>query len=189
MERKMYLVVGLGNPEPEYLDTRHNMGFEVVNSFAKNNNIELNKTKYKGIYGTGLIENQKVIVLKPQTYMNNSGQSVIEFKNFYKLNNDEIILVYDDIDLEIGKIRIRKKGTAGTHNGMKSVVENLQSEKFPRIRIGVGSPEYKNDLINFLLTKISETDKKSLNEVIIKAGEALQDIIKKGTEFAMNKYN
>ncbi|MDR0979262.1 MAG: aminoacyl-tRNA hydrolase [Lachnospiraceae bacterium] len=185
----MYLIVGLGNPEPEYSDTRHNIGFDVINKFAKKNDIELNKTKYKGLYGTGVIKNEKVVLLKPQTYMNLSGQSVIEFKKFYKLETDKIILVYDDIDLEIGKIRIRKKGTAGTHNGMKSVVENLQSENFARVRIGVGSPEYKNDLINFLLAKISVEDKNSLTKSIDIAAEAIFDIIENGAEFAMNKYN
>ena len=118
----MYLIVGLGNPENEYARTRHNMGVDVVNEIADKFKIAISKEKYKGLYGIGEIENEKVILLKPQTYMNLSGDSVIEFVNFYKLDFDKVIVIYDDIDTVPGKIRIRKKGGPGTHNGMKSVV-------------------------------------------------------------------
>ena len=124
----MYLIVGLGNPENEYARTRHNMGVDVVNEIADKFKIAISKEKYKGLYGIGEIENEKVILLKPQTYMNLSGDSVIEFVNFYKLDFDKVIVIYDDIDTVPGKIRIRKKGGPGTHNGMKSVVSRLNSE-------------------------------------------------------------
>ena len=186
----MFLIVGLGNPENEYANTRHNMGFDTVNKLAKEYEIELNKNKFKGIYGTGIIENQKVIILKPQTYMNLSGESIIEIINFYKIELENLIIVYDDMDVEPGKIKIRKKGGAGSHNGMKSVIENLNSEEFARIRVGIGTPEYKNDKINYVIGKItSEKDKKNLDIGIDKAKEAIIEIIKNGVDSAMNKFN
>ena len=114
--KKMYLIVGLGNPEPTYSMTRHNMGFDTINIISKKYNIELDKKDFEGIYGSGTIKNEKVILLKPQTYMNESGKSIIKAKNFYKIENDNIIVIYDDIDLEVGVVKIRKKGGAGTHN-------------------------------------------------------------------------
>lgn len=114
----MYLIVGLGNPEEEYSNTRHNMGFDTVNKIAKEYNIEINKNKFKGLYGTGMIENEKVILLKPQTYMNLSGDSIIEAIKFYKIDISKIIVIYDDMDVKPGKIKIRKKGGPGSHNGM-----------------------------------------------------------------------
>lgn len=133
----MYLIVGLGNPEEEYANTRHNIGFDAVNGVAKRNDIQINKNKFNSLYGQGIIKGEKVILLKPQTYMNLSGIAVREFKNFYKIDEDKIIIIHDDIDIPNGIIKIRKTGGAGTHNGMKSVVENLGNKNFYRIRIGV----------------------------------------------------
>ena len=118
----MYLIVGLGNPEPEYSKTRHNMGFDVINKLAEKYNIDVKKEKFNGFYGNGIIENEKVILVKPQTYMNLSGEAVIQYANFYKIEPENIIIIYDDIDIETGITKIRKKGGPGTHNGMKSVV-------------------------------------------------------------------
>ena len=185
----MYLIVGLGNPENEYANTRHNMGFDTINKLAENNNIEVNKNKYKSLYGTGIIQNQKVILLKPQTYMNLSGEAVKEVVNFYHINSKEIIIIYDDIDTEKGNIRIRKKGGPGSHNGMKSVVENIQTIDFERIRVGIGQPEYKNDMINYVIGKISEEEQKVLQEGVKKAAEAVEEILKNGIDIAMNKFN
>ena len=150
----MYLIVGLGNPEPEYSRTRHNMGFDAINMLAKKYDIEFNKKEFDGLLGSGMISNKKVILLKPQTYMNESGKSIIKVKNFYKIENENIIVIYDDIDLDVGVVKLRKKGGAGTHNGVKSVVENLQSIKFPHIRIGTGMPEFKELLISYVLEKL-----------------------------------
>ena len=185
----MYLIVGLGNPENEYANTRHNMGFDTINKLAEKNNIEVNKNKFKGLYGTGIIQNQKVILLKPQTYMNLSGESVKEVIDFYHINSEEIIIIYDDIDTEKGNIRIRKKGGPGSHNGMKSVVENIQTTNFGRIRVGIGQPEYKNDMINYVIGKIPEEERKILQEGVNKAAEAVEEILKGGIDIAMNKFN
>ncbi len=133
----MYLIVGLGNPEEEYSNTRHNVGFDVMNELAHKNNIQINRTKYIALYGQGTIKNEKVIIIKPQTYMNSSGTAVRSFRDFYKIAGNNIIIVHDDIDIEEGTIKIRKTGGAGTHNGMKSVVQELGNKEFYRIRIGV----------------------------------------------------
>ncbi len=185
----MYLIVGLGNPESEYANTRHNMGFDTINKLAQKNNIEVNKNKFKGLYGIGTIQDQKVILLKPQTYMNLSGESVKEAIDFYHINPEKIIIIYDDIDTEKGNIRIRKKGGPGSHNGMKSVVENLQTTDFGRIRVGIGQPEYKNDMINYVIGKIPEEEQKILQEGVNKAAEAVEQILKNGIDIAMNKFN
>ena len=163
----MYLIVGLGNPEKEYENTRHNMGFNVINKIAKDCDIKISQSKFKGLYTTETINGQKVIFLKPQTYMNLSGESVIEFKNFYKIPNENIIVIYDDIDLEAGTIRIRKKGGPGTHNGMKSVVHSLQTENFVRIRVGIGKPLYKDDMINYVIGQIPNQEKEQRKQYLL----------------------
>ena len=185
----MYLIVGLGNPESDYARTRHNMGFDVINLIAKENNIIINKNKFEGLYGTGIIENEKVILLKPQTYMNLSGNSIIQYVNFYKIELNHIIVVCDDLDTEIGKIRIRKKGGAGTHNGMKSTVNVLNSQDFPRVRVGIGMPENKNNLIQYVIGHIEEEEYNNLQEGVKKAAKATCEILKNGIDIAMNKYN
>ena len=185
----MYLIVGLGNPEEEYSNTRHNMGFDTINKIAKEYNIEINKTKFKGIYGTGMIENEKVILLKPQTYMNLSGESIIEAIKFYKIDVAKIIVIYDDIDVKPGKIKIRKKGGPGSHNGMKSVISCLGSQDFSRIRVGIGTPEHKNDMINYVIGKVPSEELEKLEEGTEIAKEAVVEIIKNGIDIAMNKFN
>lgn len=186
----MYLIVGLGNPEQEYAETRHNMGFNVINKISKEYKIDLSKTKFKGLYGTGEIEGEKVILLKPQTYMNLSGESIREFIRFYKIDISKLIIIYDDIDTEPGKIRIRKTGSAGTHNGMKSVIENIGNTSFARIRVGIGMPEHKNDLINYVIGKITNPETKQiLDDGAEKGKKALIEIIKNNVDIAMNKFN
>ena len=185
----MYLIVGLGNPEEDYSNTRHNMGFNVINKLAKQYNIEINKKKFKGLYGTGNIEGEKVILLKPQTYMNLSGEAIREIIDFYKIELKDIIIIYDDIDIEPEIIKIRKKGGPGTHNGMKSVVEHLKTQEFTRIRVGIGSPKYKDDLINYVIGAIPEEDIEKLDKGTTLAKDAIIEIIKNGVDIAMNKYN
>lgn len=185
----MYLIVGLGNPEEEYAKTRHNMGFDVINKIAQNNNIKVNKSKFNALYGMGEIKGEKVILLKPQTYMNSSGEAVKAFMKFYKLTPADIIVIFDDLDIEPGISKIRKKGGAGTHNGMKSVVSQINSEDFCRIRIGIGNPKYKHDLLNFILTKIPDKEYKVLENAIEKAANSVVEIINNGIDSAMNKYN
>lgn len=185
----MYLIVGLGNPENEYAHTRHNMGFDTINQIAKNNNIQITKNKFKGLCESTIIQNQKVILLKPQTYMNLSGESVKEVAEFYNLKPEEIIVIYDDIDIEKGYIKIRKKGGAGSHNGMKSVVEELQSTDFARIRVGIGQPEFKSDMINYVIGKVSQEEQEILQQGVEKAAKAVEEILKNGIDIAMNKFN
>lgn len=185
----MYLIVGLGNPENEYAHTRHNMGFDTINQIAKNNNIQITKNKFKGLCESTIIQNQKVILLKPQTYMNLSGESVKEVAEFYNLKPEEIIVIYDDIDIEKGHIKIRKKGGAGSHNGMKSVVEELQSTDFARIRVGIGQPEFKSDMINYVIGKVPQEEQEILQQGVEKSAKAVEEILKNGIDIAMNKFN
>lgn len=185
----MYLIVGLGNPEPEYSKTRHNMGFNVINKLAKKYEIEVNNKKFKGLLGKGLIEGEKVILLKPQTFMNLSGESIREVINFYNLENDDLIVIYDDIDIDKGEIKIRKTGGPGSHNGMKSVIENLPNNKFKRVRVGIGKPLYKNDMINYVIGKVDDEELEILDKGTEKAKEAVIEIIKNGIDNAMNKFN
>lgn len=185
----MYLIAGLGNPENEYAHTRHNMGFDTINNIAKNNNISISKTKFKALYETGIIQNQKVILLKPQTYMNASGESIKEVYDFYNIKPEELIVIYDDIDIAKGKIKLRKKGGPGSHNGMKSVIQELGITDFTRIRVGIGQPEFKSDMINYVIGKVPEEEQKILQEGTQKAAEAVEEIIKNGIDIAMNKFN
>ena len=184
----MYLIVGLGNPEKEYENTRHNMGFNVINKIAKDCDIKVSQSKFKGLYTVENINGEKVILLKPQTYMNLSGESIIQFKNFYKISNENIVVIYDDIDLELGDLRIRKSGGAGTHNGMKSVVSVLGKE-FTRIRIGMGEPNNKENIINYVTGRISKKEREILDETIVDAVNSIKEIIKNGVDSAMNKFN
>ena len=185
----MFLIVGLGNPEEEYSNTRHNMGFDTINKLANEYNIKINKNKFKGLCGSGIIENEKVILLKPQTYMNLSGESIKEAMAFYKIKSENIIVIYDDIDIEPGIIKIRKKGLTGGHNGMKSVISEIDTQNFPRIRIGIGKPENKGQLIEYVIGKMPQTDKDILEKATILGKEAILEIIKNGVDIAMNKFN
>ena len=185
----MYLIIGLGNPEEEYSKTRHNMGFNTINKLAQKYNIKITKTKYEGLYETGEIEGQKVILIKPQTYMNLSGNCVKQFVDFYKVEKENILVIYDDMDIEPGTIKIRTKGSAGGHNGMKSIIQMLGTEEFPRIRIGIGRPEHNGDEINYVIGAIPKEEIPKLEEGTEKAKEAIIEILKNGIDKAMNKFN
>jgi PTH1 family peptidyl-tRNA hydrolase len=185
----MYLIIGLGNPESDYSKTRHNMGFNVINKLSEKFDIKVNKTKFKALYGTGIINEEKVILVKPQTFMNLSGEAVQEFVNFYKIENDKILVIYDDIDTIPGKIRIRKTGGPGTHNGMKSVVSCLNSENFARVRVGIGMPKFKGDLINYVIGHISDEEYDELEKGVVLAADAVESIVKIGIDKTMNFYN
>ena len=152
----MYLIVGLGNPEPEYSKTRHNMGFDTVNMIAKKYKIEFNKRDFDAIYGSGKIEQEQVILFKPQTYMNESGIAIEKIREFYKIPTENIIVIFDDIDLPEGTVKIRKKGGPGTHNGMRSVTKELNSTNFPRVRIGTGMPIFKELLVNYVIEPLND---------------------------------
>ncbi len=185
----MYLIVGLGNPGKEYEFTRHNMGFNVIDKIIKDCGIKVSQSKFKGMYTQDSINGEKVLILKPQTYMNLSGESVAAFRNFYKIDNKDIIVIYDDIDLDEGTIRIRKKGSSGTHNGMKSVIQCLGTEEFTRVRVGIGKPRENEDIIKYVIGPVSNNIRKKLEQGTNLAAEATLEILKNGVDVAMNKYN
>ena len=183
----MYIIVGLGNPGSKYENTRHTMGFKAIDAMASEFGIDVNRAKFKGLIGEGRIGSEKVILLKPQTYMNLSGQSVREIMNFYKIPEENLIVIYDDFDLPIGSIRVRKSGGPGTHNGMKSVIQELGSRKFPRVRVGIGSSD--GSTIQFVIGKVGKDEQQILNEAAEAAASAAADIIRIGIENAMNIHN
>ncbi len=186
----MHLIVGLGNPGDKYSGTRHNAGFEVLDYLSKQYGIKINKLKHKALIGEGMIQGHRVVLAKPQTYMNLSGDSILEIKNWHKINEDNIIVVYDDISLQVGKIRIREKGSAGGHNGMKSTILRLNTDQFPRIRVGVGQPKHQeHELINYVLGKFEEHETKDIIQAIKDAAEAISVIMQAGISAAMNKFN
>ena len=185
----MYCIVGLGNPGLKYENTRHNAGFLTIDYLANKFGIDVKKSKFKSLYGQGVISGQKVVLVKPQTYMNNSGEAVREIINFYKFDIDKLIVIYDDIDIEFGTIRIRKKGSAGTHNGMKSIIYQIQDDKFPRIKIAVGKkPEYM-DLANFVLSGFTEKEAEVIREEIKLAADSIETMIQSSIDMSMNKFN
>ena len=165
------------------------MGFNVVNLLAEEYDIDLSRTKFEALYGSGIIEGKKVILVKPQTYMNASGRSVIEFVKFYKLQLNDLIVIYDDMDIDISKIRIRKSGSPGGHNGMKSIVNILADDRFPRIRVGIGKPKVEEDYINYVIGAIPEDEEQELKKRVEKAKEAVKELLKNGIDSAMNKFN
>ena len=183
----MYLIVGLGNPDKEYLGTRHNAGFQAIDLLSNKYKIDVNRLKFKGTYGEGNIAGEKVMFLKPLTYMNLSGESVGEAVKFYKIPSKNIIILHDDISIEVGRMRIRAKGSAGGHNGLKSIISSLSSEEFVRIKIGVGQP--KGDIVGHVLGRFSKDETLKLGEIYEVVPDAIETIIKSGTETAMNKFN
>ncbi|MDU1585593.1 MAG: aminoacyl-tRNA hydrolase [Clostridium sp.] len=183
----MFLIVGLGNPGKEYENTRHNIGFDAIDKIAEKYNIELNRIKFKSVYGEGFIGGEKVILLKPTTYMNLSGESLRAIMDFYKLSNEDVLVLYDDISLEVGRIRIREKGSAGGHNGIKSIIAHLGSDIFSRIKIGVGQPKF--DLVNHVLGKFSKEEREVLEETLKAVVDSVEVIIKTDTKEAMNRFN
>lgn len=185
----MYLIVGLGNPEPEYSKTRHNMGFDTINKIAKKYEIDISRTKFKGLYGSGTIEGEKVILLKPQTFMNLSGQSIKPFIDFYKIPLENVLVIFDDMDVKQGKIKIKPKGGPGSHNGTKSVIKELATENFARIRVGIDKPLNEYDAIDYVIGKLNNEQYKELEIGVNKATEAAIYFIKHGIDNTMNKFN
>lgn len=173
----MIVVIGLGNPDKQYDNTYHNVGFKCVDYFAEQNGIKFTKTKYKALMGEGVIDGQKVMVLKPQTYMNLSGVSVSQVVNQLKLKLDRIVVVYDDADIPCGTLRFRKQGSAGTHNGMRNIVEMLGSTEFPRLRVGIGKDE-NIPILNYVLARINKENMEKLNNALPKVNGVLREYIK-----------
>lgn len=184
----MYVIAGLGNPGKKYENTRHNMGFLVLDAFASKHGIRVNRIKHKALTGEGFIGGEKVLLVKPQTYMNLSGESLREVMEYYKVPTENLIVIYDDFDLETGALRIRKKGSAGSHNGMKSVIYQLQDDGFPRIRVGIGAsggPDWKA----YVCGNVSGKEADILTETVENAADAVTCMIENGIDTAMNRYN
>lgn len=184
----MYIIAGLGNPGKKYEQTRHNMGFMAVDFLAEKYDIKVNKIRFRALTGEGRIAGQKVLLLKPQTYMNLSGESIRLALEYYKVNPQELIVIYDDIDIQAGMIRIRKKGSAGTHNGMRNILYHIRTEDFPRIRVGIGSGR-KEDMIDYVTGSVPKNEITLLKEAADKAACGAACIVEKGIEKAMNEYN
>jgi peptidyl-tRNA hydrolase, PTH1 family len=180
-----FYIIGLGNPGAQYEHTRHNAGFDVISILAQRHNISTRVFAYKARLGTGIIKDKKVTLAMPQTYMNNSGESLREMAQALNIKQEQLILVYDDIDLKTGVVRIKAKGSAGTHNGMKSIVYHLQTDEFVRVRVGIGKPE--GDLIDYVLGE--HTDKQNAFETLNKAADAIETIVAQGAQEAQSRYN
>lgn len=185
----MYLIIGLGNPGKEYENTRHNAGFKVIDLLAEKNDIAVKKVKFDGLMGDGTIGGKRAILFKPMTYMNNSGIPTLNLFNFYKTDIEKVILIYDDIDIPFGTIKIKKKGSSGTHNGMKSIIYHLMDDNFPRIKVGLGKPDKQMNLANYVLGVFSEKEEKIFNKEIEYAASACECILKEDIDCAMNKFN
>lgn len=183
------LVVGLGNPGEKYSGNRHNIGFMVIDRLAETKKISINKNKFKSSYGSGLIDDSKIHLIKPETYMNKSGEAVKEIKNFFKIPVENIIVIHDEMDLPLGKVKIKSGGGTAGHKGLNSIAADLGTRDFTRIRIGVDKPENKNRRTGFLLSDFSPDEKEAVNESIQKAADAVVAIICNDLSTAMNKFN
>lgn len=185
-----WLIVGLGNPGKEYAHTRHNCGFRAIDILADNLNCKIEKGKFQGLYGQATYSGKKIFLLKPQTYMNLSGQSVLQMSAYYSIPPQRIIILFDDISLEPGRLRIRSNGSAGGHNGIKSIISQLGSQDFPRVKIGVGGkPDPNADLAQWVLSGFTASEEKALSCALQDAADAALCIIDKGPSEAANRYN
>lgn len=186
----MYIIVGLGNPDRRYQNTRHNVGFDVIDRIASGNHITVGERKHKALIGKGYVGGQKVVLAKPQTYMNLSGESVREIIDFYKVDEtSELIVISDDISLAPGQIRIRKKGSAGGHNGLKNIILHLGHNEFQRIKMGVGEKPPGYDLADYVLGHFTGEEREIMDESIRRAAQAVEVMLVSGADEAMNQYN
>ena len=186
----MYVIVGLGNPDRKYQNTRHNIGFDVIDVIADKNQITVGERKHKALIGKGFVGGQKVVLVKPQTYMNLSGESVREVIDFYKIDEkNELIVISDDVSLDVGQIRIRKKGSAGGHNGLKNIILHLGHDEFHRVRMGVGEKPEGYDLVDYVLGHFSGEEREIMDESAKRAADAIEVMMTDGTDAAMNQYN
>lgn len=186
----MFLIAGLGNPGRQYEKTRHNMGFDTIDELIERHRIPQGGIAHKAMYGKGMIAGEKILAVKPLTYMNLSGEAIREYVNYYKMDPEtELIVIYDDIDLDPGQIRIRKKGSAGGHNGIKSIIAQIGTQNFYRIKVGVGAKPKGWDLADYVLGRFSSEERELVDKAICDAADAVEMILKDGIEAAMNHYN
>jgi PTH1 family peptidyl-tRNA hydrolase len=185
-----WLVVGLGNPGPKYEWTRHNMGFLVIDELAERADIPVQRLKHKALTNTTVVGGVSVLLMKPTTYMNLSGEAVGEAARFYKIPPERVLVISDDVSLPQGKLRIRRSGSAGGHNGLKNIISHLGTDQFPRIKVGVGSkPHPDSDMVDWVLGKFTGEDKKAMEEAIKRAADAVEAVLSQGVEKAMGKFN
>lgn len=184
----MYIIAGLGNPGLRYEGTRHNVGFHAVHVLEDRLGVRANRLRFSALTGEGRIGGHKVLLMKPQTYMNLSGKALREATTFYKIPPERVIVLYDDLDLPFGRLRVRPFGGPGTHNGMRSIVQELGGGDFPRVRIGIGEPT-RLDCADFVLSKFAKEQEKEINALLVRAAEAAQAIVEIGVDAAMNRYN
>ena len=185
-----WLIVGLGNPGQKYEHTRHNMGFLTVDLLAEQLNVKLNKVKFKSAYNIVRFGGQKCLVMKPQTYMNLSGEAVHEAAQFYKIPADHVLVIYDDVSLPVGKLRVRPTGSAGGHNGLKNIIQHLGTDAFPRIKVGVGMPDHPDhEMIDWVIGKPQGEEAKTLRAALDRAADAALSVIDEGPDRAMNRFN
>ena len=184
----MKLIVGLGNPGKEYENTRHNAGFKFIDEYAKSKGLTFNQNKFKGLYTTFINNGEKIILLKPQKYMNLSGEVVRDFVKFFKIKTDDILIICDDLDTPLGKIKIKYKGSSGGHNGLKNIEQNINTNEYKRIKIGI-SNDKNEDRINYVIGKMPKEDLNKLNEVTSRSPEILEDYLNLKFDNLMNKYN
>lgn len=188
--KEVVIIVGLGNPEKKYIGTRHNVGFEVIDKLCDEYGIELTETKFNAAYGKGRIEGHQVLLMKPLTYMNNSGEAVGPMCHFYKVEpENDLIVISDDIDQEVGNIKVRPKGSAGGHNGLKSIIAHCKTDGFKRVRVGVGKKPEGMDLAAHVLGHFSKEDELFIKQAVADAASAVKTILCEGTDAAMNKFN
>ncbi len=186
----MYIIVGLGNPDRQYQNTRHNIGFDVVDVIASKNHIAISERKHKAFIGKGIVGGEKAVLVKPQTYMNLSGESVREVIDFYKIDEkSELVVISDDVSLDVGQIRIRKKGSAGGHNGLKNIILHLGHDEFQRVKMGVGEKPGGYDLADYVLGHFTKEEREIMDESARRAADAIEVMIKDGADVAMNLYN
>lgn len=183
----MKLIVGLGNPGREYHSTRHNVGFDTIDRLAGDFRIHVRSRRSHSLLGEGVIGGEKVVLAKPLTFMNLSGQAVGDMARYYHVAHQDIIVICDDVNLPLGKLRIRPKGSAGGHNGLKSVIQSLGADDFVRVRIGIGSP--RNEMISHVLSRFAKAEQDTIRYAIARAADAVKEIVVEGTEQAMNRFN
>ncbi len=184
----MKLIVGLGNPGKEYAGTRHNCGFMVIDRLASKLNVDVDQDKFKGLYAKVKYHGEDIILLKPQTYMNLSGESVNAVMNFFKIDKDDLLVIYDDLDMPVGKLRLRKTGSAGGHNGIKNIIAHLNSQDFKRIRVGIDRHKYMN-VADYVLSRFSKVESEAIEQGIENAANAVLDYLDNDFNHAMNYYN
>lgn len=187
--RNMYMIAGLGNPTKEYDRTRHNVGFAVIDELADRYGIDVSERKHRALCGRGAIEGQKVLLVKPQTFMNLSGESLRALTDYYKVLPEELIVIYDDISLPPGQLRIRLKGSAGGHNGIKNIIAHLGTQEFPRIKVGVGEKPPRMDLKDYVLSRFSKGEQELMDAAFREAAQAAVMMICDGADRAMNHFN